>query len=91
MRKEKLLVTSSFSFSHNVFKRHVQKTGLVWERVNPLPYNKILDSTKLKAFAYNKLGVVQELKFVSERVENILGKGENADYQLFFFLSQNLS
>ena len=36
--KEKLLVTSSFSFSHRGFERLVQQTGkkpgLVWERVN---------------------------------------------------------
>ena len=37
--KEKLLVTSNFSFSHSVFKRHVlqasKKQGLVWARVKP--------------------------------------------------------
>ena len=37
-KKEKLLVTSIFSFSHTVFKRPVLKTrkklGLVWEGVN---------------------------------------------------------
>ena len=36
--KEKLLVTSNFSFSHSVFKRRCTadtgKTGLVWERFN---------------------------------------------------------
>ena len=39
--KEKLLVMSSFSFSHSVFKRLVlqtrKKPGLVWERVNYNP------------------------------------------------------
>ena len=38
--KEKLLVTSKFSFSHSVFKRNVlqdmQKQGLVWEWVTIL-------------------------------------------------------
>ena len=37
--KEKLLVTSNFSFSHSVLKRLVlqtpKKPGLVWERVKP--------------------------------------------------------
>ena len=31
--KEKLLVTSNFSFPHSVFKGLVQP-GLIWERVN---------------------------------------------------------
>ena len=38
--KEKVLVTSNFSFSHSVFERLVlqtrKKPGLVWERVNSL-------------------------------------------------------
>ena len=41
--KEKLLVTSNFSFSYSVFKRLVMQTRkkarLVWERVNPFPHN----------------------------------------------------
>ena len=34
--KEKLLVTSNFSFSHSVFRRleTLYQPGLVWERVN---------------------------------------------------------
>ena len=48
-----------------------------------LPNDKILDQSKLKAFADNKINVTQKLKFVSERTENILGKGENAGYQHF--------
>ena len=38
--KEKLLVTSNFSFSRSVFKRFVwqkrKKTGFVWERVKAI-------------------------------------------------------
>ena len=38
VEKEKLLVTSNFSFSHGVFKRLLKQTrknqGLLWERVN---------------------------------------------------------
>ena len=48
--------------------------------LNSLPYDKILDWFKLKAFADNKINVVQKLEFVDGRVENIVGKGENAGY-----------
>ena len=50
---------------------------------NSLPNGKILDYSKLKAIADNKLNVYQKLKFVLGRVENIVGKEENADYQHF--------
>ena len=52
--------------------------------VNSLPDDKILDLSKFKAFADNKLITTQKLKFVHGRVENIVGKGENAGYQHFF-------
>ena len=68
--KEKLLVTSDFSFSHSVFKRLVPQThkkpGLVWERVkrfsklNPL-LHKILILTHQQQIAF----------------ENIVGKRRN--------------
>ena len=56
---------------------------------NHLPNNKISDWSKLKAFVDNKLNVTEKLKFVLERVENIVGKGENAGYQPFL-LSHNI-
>ena len=43
---------------------------------NPLPNNKLLDWSKLKVFADDKLN--GKLKFVLETAENILGKRENA-------------
>ena len=51
--------------------------------VYSLPNNKILDKAKLKAFADDKKDVTENLKFVLERVENIVGKGENAGYKHF--------
>ena len=51
--------------------------------INSLPNNKILDLTKLNAFAENKINVTEKLKFVLRRVENIVGQGENAGYQHF--------
>ena len=50
---------------------------------NSLPYDKIFAKSKLKAFAYDKINVTQKLEIISTRVENILGKGENAGYQHF--------
>ena len=43
-----------------------------------LPNDKILDWSELKEFADEK---IMWLKFVLGRVENIVGKGENAGYQ----------
>ena len=37
----------------------------------------------MKAFADDKINVNQSLKFDLERVENIVGKGENTGYQHF--------
>ena len=36
--------------------------------VNPLPNDKILDNSKLKAFADDNINVTETLKFVWERV-----------------------
>ena len=41
---------------------------------NPLPNNKILDQSKLKAFADEKLQVIQMAKFVLDKIKNIVGK-----------------
>ena len=59
---------------------------------NCLPNDKILDCSKLKAFADDKINVTQKLKVSLESVENIVGKAENAGYQHFhLFLSTMLS
>ena len=49
--------------------------------------NKFLDWSKLKALADAKINMTEKLKFVLGRVENILGKGENAGYQHFLLFS----
>ena len=51
--------------------------------LNYLPNDKIVGRSKLKAFAEDKINGTSILKCVSERIENILGKGENAGYQHF--------
>ena len=57
--------------------------------VNSLPNNKILDLTKLKAYADDKINLAQMMISVfDDRVENIVGKGENAGYQHFHLFSQ---
>ena len=48
-----------------------------------LPNNKILDMTKLEAFADNKLHIARMMTSLLDRVENTVGKGENAGYQHF--------
>ena len=56
------------------------KKNVEWFKFNSLPYDMILDWSKLKAFADDKINVSDNLKCVLERVENIMGKGENAGY-----------
>ena len=46
--------------------------------VNSLPNNKILDMTKVKAFADSEINEVQVMISVFDRVENIVEQGENA-------------
>ena len=55
---------------------------------NPLPNNKILVWSRLKAFADNKINVTEKLKLVLGRVENIVGKEENAVHQHFLLFPQ---
>ena len=45
-----------------------------------LPNYKILNMTKLKAVADDKLNVAKVMVSVLDRVENSVGKGENAGY-----------
>ena len=47
---------------------------------NSLPNDKILDWSKFKAFADDKINVGYKLKTVYGKVENIVRKGENAGY-----------
>ena len=51
--------------------------------LNSLPRDKILALSKLKAFADDKQWAAQMEVFVSARVENNVGKGENAGNQHF--------
>ena len=64
------------------------KGVIVWEWVNSLPNNKLVDWSNLKAFAEDKVCVTKTLKFVLGRVENILGNEENAGFQHFLLFPE---
>ena len=51
--------------------------------INSLQNIKILDWSILKAFADDKIKVLQMMIFVVNRLENIVGKVANASYQHF--------
>ena len=57
-------------------------------KVNPLPNDKILHMTKLKAFADDKLNYARVMISLLDRVENTVGKGENVGYQHFHLFLQ---
>ena len=56
--------------------------------LNSLSNDKILDWSKLEAFADDKLNMSEELKFVLGREENIDGKGENTGNQHFLLFAR---
>ena len=53
-----MLVTSIFFFSHNVLNPF-NENSIIWVKFNPLPNDKVLDMTKLKAFADDKLNIAK--------------------------------
>ena len=55
--------------------------------VNSLPDDRIWDGSKLTAFADDKK-VLKKMIFVCDRVQNIVGKRENAGYQHFLRFPQ---
>ena len=59
--------------------------------INCSPKGKFLDVTKLKAFADDKLKVAKMTIFLFDRVENTVGKGENAGYQHFLLFQHVFS
>ena len=50
--------------------------------------DKILDWSKFKAFADDKIHVAEIMIYLFDREENIMGKGENAGYQHFLLFPQ---
>ena len=68
-------------FSKGLFPRGV----IVWEWVKSLPNDTILGMSEFKVNADDKFGVAEIMAFVFDRVENVVGNGENAGYQVFSF------
>ena len=59
-------------------------------RVNSLTNDKFLDWSKVKSLADDKINVTEKFKFVLGRVENIMGKEENADSPFPIMFSKGL-
>ena len=55
---------------------------------NPFTNKKILDQSKLKDFANDKIKCGSKIEFIFGSVEHIVGKGENAGYQHFHLFPQ---
>ena len=55
---------------------------------NSWPDDNFLAGSKLKAFTDDKIKVTENVKFVLERIKNIVGKGENAGYNQFLLFTQ---
>ena len=82
-KREKNAGNKHFLSSNNVFRRQRTTAQLQY-----LPNDKVLNRSKLKAFADDKINVNEVLKISFGRVENIVGRGENAGYQHFLLFPQ---
>ena len=78
--KTDIIILASWNLSANAINLTKAKIVPFSERVNSLPNHKILDKTKLKAFADDKINVAQRMISDFDRLENIAGKGKNAGY-----------
>ena len=58
--------------------------------VNSLPYDKILDWSKLRAIAEDKMNVIHVMKDISELVENIVRKTKKMLVTNIFSSSHNV-
>ena len=59
------------------------KVRIDWESLNYLPNDKILDSSKLKAFADEKINVAQKFKIIIWRCRKHCGKRRKSWLQAF--------
>ena len=92
--KEKLLITSNFSFCHWVFKILLLQTrknqglfgkGFI-QSCSPFPKQQISDFSKLKDFADNNFKFDENGRKFAKKTEKTVGKGEIACYkQLLLF------
>ena len=97
--KEKLLVTSNFSFSHSVcyplyhFHQNCRlQTLSVWKSIKFVFWE--IAYTLFSLVQFNSIcsgryiNVACMIEFVFDGVQNFVGKGENAGYQHFLLFSQ---
>ena len=86
------LDSASFLYDETVFTTtaclKAKKKSIHYIYLNPLPEDKILGLPKLRAFADDKLNITQNIRVVFHRMENIVGKEENAGYQHFLLFPQ---
>ena len=75
------------TFSNPSPKQTCVFTCLQFKPFNSVPNDKILDWSKFKAFADYKIKLAKMI-FVFYRVENTVGKRENAGYQHFLLFPQ---
>ena len=57
--------------------------------VHSLPNDIFFDRTKFKAFADDQLNIAKIIISVFDKIEHIVGKGENAGYQHFLLFPQS--
>ena len=76
---------SGFFFQRFIFETALlenEKVNCPWLCVDPLPSDKISGTSKMTA---KKLNMPKIIEFSFERVDNRVGKGENAGYPHFMF------
>ena len=79
-----MLVTSIFSFSHNVFCSFIELNA----SLTLYQIDKILDQIRFRALADDKINEARKLEFALGKVGNIFGEGENAGYQHFLLFQK---
>ena len=90
--KEKLHITSNFSFSHNVFKSYLllkSQNECLWSKGLTVPkrQNFGLFQTK-EEFTDDHFQFYENGKKFSKRLESTVGKGEIAHYEQFLLFPQ---
>ena len=85
------IMFSKAFLSPGCFHLGVCGKGLSTGVTNSLPNDRSLEWSKLTAFENDKIKELKKMIFVFERVENIVGKGENAGYQHFPLFRQCFS
>ena len=91
MLKTAITFASIYIHFNTLRKKEKSLRKTLWKKVklfNSLPNDKILDWSKLKAFANDKMNVNEKFNFGLGRTKNIVGKGENAGYQHFLLFPQ---